>query len=317
MRLPAGQPNPTIAAVMTAGLMLLALAVSAALAGPAPLKMTEIAPGIHVHQGVHQESDKSNGGDIANLAFIIGTAAVAVVDSGSSPEIARRLQAAIRARTSLPIRYVVNTHMHPDHVLGNAVFRAAGAEIVGHANLPDALARRWESYRNRAADWASGLPEAPDQHLPTIMVRDTLHLELGDRTLLLTAHPTAHTNNDLTVLDEATGTLFTGDLLFVERHPSLDGSILGWQQVLDALADQPATRAVPGHGPVSPWPAAVETLQTYLHAVTEDIRGLLQERAGLTRAVELAAADEKTKWELWQTSHPQLVTAAFAELEWE
>ena len=102
--------------------------------------------------------------------------------------------------------------------------------------------------------------------MPTLEVRDRLELDLGGRMVRLTAHPLAHTDNDLTLLDTASGTLFCGDLLLVGRVPALDGSVLGWLQVLDALkassATRGATQAVPGHGPERvDWPAGAADLE--------------------------------------------------------
>jgi quinoprotein relay system zinc metallohydrolase 2 len=300
-----------------AGGLLAALITAAAAA--APLPVVEVAPGIFVHQGVHEDFTPANRGGIANLAFVVGTTGVAVVDSGGSPAQARDLLAAIRARTDLPLAYVINTHDHPDHVLGNAVLAAEGAVVVGHARLPAAMATRGPFYlanMRRLLGAAAGDAELVP---PTVTVAQDapLRLDLGARTLELRAWPVAHTGSDLTVLDRATGTLFAGDLLFMERLPVVDGSLTGWLEVLDELAALPASRVVPGHGPpVAPWPDALLPQRAYLEGLRDAVRASLHAGRSLPETVA-EVPPPAASWLLRAGNHERNVTAAYTELEWE
>jgi len=303
--------------------LLFALASSFAFTSPGealePLPVKEVSPGVFVHQGRYELFTPRNSGDTSNAGFIIGRDGVAVVDTGGSPRVGAALLAAIRERTSLPVLYVINTHMHPDHIFGNAPFEAENPQFVGHAKLPRALAVRAERYlginRELLGEAFDGTRILP----PTKLVKDRLELDLGDRKLLVEAHPTAHTDNDVTVFDEETGTLFLGDLLFSRHIPALDGSIKGWLTLIDALATRTdVKRAIPGHGPEQmPWPSAIAAEKRYLAKITDEVRAMIKEGRTLAEAARTAGLSEKDAWLLFKEYHARNVSAAFAELEWE
>jgi glyoxylase-like metal-dependent hydrolase (beta-lactamase superfamily II) len=126
-----------------------------------------------------------------------------------------------------------------------------------------------------------------------------------------------HTDNDLTVLDESTATLFAGDLVMLQHIPVLDGSLNGWLTALDRLAQIKSARVVPGHGPaVAPWPQALDDERRYLTQLRTDIRGLVA-RGEPIEAAPIAAQTEQQRWQLFGEYNSRNATAAFAEIGWE
>jgi quinoprotein relay system zinc metallohydrolase 2 len=307
--------------VLVCAMALLGAGATAPPPAPAdtPLAVEMVADGDYAHFGQIAPVTPDNAGDIANLGIIIGEDAVALVDTGGSVAVGQRLLMAVRSLTARPVRYVINTHEHPDHVFGNAAM-PGGATFVGHHNLPAELASRGayylRSYRDQLGqDAISAVRIIP----PTLLVDDETTLDLGGRRLRLTAwSPAAHTDCDLTVLDEVTGVLFAGDLVFLQHVPVVDGSLTGWLAVIPRLAQLPARIVVPGHGrTTAPWPQALEDERRYLTVVAQDTRRLIAAGTPLARAVAEIGGSERDRWQLFDDYNARNATAAFSELEWQ
>lgn len=285
------------------------------------LTVQEIAPGIHVHQGAMDQLSPQNRGRIANSAFVIGDT-VAVIDSGGSRAEGEALYAAIRQITDRPVSHLILTHMHPDHILGAEVFAEAGATIVAHARLAPAVALRADAWmisvpRQIGAQNFAGTRIAPVDH--PVAAPETL--SLGGRALRLVPAPPAHTDSDLTVLDQDSGTLFTGDLVFLGLTPSLDGSLAGWLDWLDRPPDPLPSRIVPGHGPVTAhWADATAPERHYLTALRDATRQAIARGLALSSAVPAivgAMLPVSEGWADFQAITARNAATAFAELEWE
>ena len=296
----------------------LVLAAGATAGAAEPLRLEEVAEGVHVYAGPHEEASLPNLGAIGNAGVVIGRDSVAVIDTGGSPEFGRRLRAGIAALTDLPVAWVITTHAHPDHFFGHAAFDEDGISFAGHRKLARALAVRGPFYFDAFERLVGAAFEGARIVAPSMEVSDEARIDLGDRVLVLNAWRTAHTDNDLTVLDLRTSTLFAGDLLFVDRLPVVDGSLKGWLDVMSDLRRVPAARVVPGHGPASvAWPEALDAQERYLRALLDGVRREIAAGGSIESAIGRVAAEERDRWVTFDANHPRNVTASFTELEWE
>jgi quinoprotein relay system zinc metallohydrolase 2 len=292
------------------GWLLSSNAAGAAASTTPAFNLTQPAPGVFVHLGQQVSPEAAGRDDIANIGFIAGKTCIAVIDTGGSVSVGQALRAVIRQHSTVPICYVINTHVHFDHVLGNAAFEDDHASFIGSAALATAM-KRSESFflQQFGADRIIG----PDR-----LVEKELTLDLGGRRLRLAAWPTAHTDCDLTVVDETTGTLWAGDLLFRERLPALDGNVKGWLAAIADLTRWHVKLTIPGHGTLArDLPAALAPEQHYLQALVDSVRIELKKGISLGQALGETANGERGTWLLWDEVHPRNVARVYQELEWE
>src|ERR1700739_2117166 len=120
------------------------------------------------------------------------------------------------------------------------------------------------------------------------------------------------------MIDRRTGTLLTGDLLFVNRVPSLDGDLKGWLAQLAAMQALDARNAVPGHGPVRvDWPGAAADITRYLTVLLTETRPAIARNVPISAAARTVAHSERSRWKLFDDYNPRNVIVAYQQLEWE
>ncbi|MBT9458255.1 MAG: MBL fold metallo-hydrolase [Burkholderiaceae bacterium] len=273
-----------------------------------PFTLKQVAP------KVYAVIDNANGDSGANAGVVIGEEAVAIIDSLYRPKATQALLAEVRRLTPLPIRYLVNTHYHIDHVAGNAVFAQAGAVIVGHKNVA-----RWINTENLKFFGPTPSAEVQAQVAalapPQIGFDTEMKLNLGQRALLIKALP-GHTGGDAVVSVEDAGVVFAGDLFWRRAIPNLiDANTADWLRTLDTLR-QGATVFVPGHGDVGS-AGDVQDFQRYLADVQAAVRQQLD--AGKDgEALQAAALAQLTPsyggWAYFKSLGPRNVRDMQAEL---
>lgn len=225
------------------------------------LQPRKIAEDTWVVEGRLEDFSFSNGGNIVNTAFIATPAGVVVIDSGPSRRYGEQLLAAIRRVSDRPVVKVLLTHHHPDHFLGNQAFPPASL-----AALPGTLAALkaeggafTENMYRLTGDWML----ETEMVVPTQALAPGI-LEIGGHRLELLALD-GHTQTDLAILDQRTGVLFGGDLVFFQRAPTTPHARIDrWLASLDRLAALPFKTLVPGHGPVTQDAAPIAQTRAYL-----------------------------------------------------
>lgn len=215
-------------------------------------KLTQIAENAYAYVDVKNSGPKNSFG--ANAGIIVGKDGIVVVDTLISAKEAKRFIRDIRAISRKPIRYVVNTHYHLDHVFGNSEFAKLGAVIIAQENAKKAMENSASETLKNAG--AYGLtPEdmkGTTVVYPALTYGDRMTIDIGDQKIELIHARHSHTDGDTLVYLPGKKVLFAGDILFTNYHPFLaEGNIEEWAKELDEIKSMDVEKIVPGHGPLS------------------------------------------------------------------
>ena len=254
---------------LTVWLLTLASAVTLAHAGEPVFEATEVADRVFFVQGEAALGSSANRNFISNSGFVLTEDGVVVVDALGSPALATEMIAEIRRLTQQPIRYVIVTHYHADHIYGLQALKAGGATIVAHAAgreylMSDAAQRRLEASRQELAPWINENTRlvAADRWLEA----DETVLRVGSFDFQIRRVGPSHTPEDLVVYVPQRGVLFAGDLVFRGRIPFVgQADSRQWIASLGRLIEFRPRIMIPGHGPASNEPLQdLETTRDYL-----------------------------------------------------
>lgn len=280
--------------------------------------ITEVAQGNFLHKGIHVSLDDINHDDIANIGFIVGDKCIAVIDTGGSIDIGNKLLKKIKSISDKPICYVINTHVHFDHMLGNKAFALENPEFVGHQQLATEVERNREFFLEQFKNDLGPNPVSSSIVGPSILIDKSRQLDLGDRVLTLIPFPVSHSHSDLIIIDNKTYTLWAGDLIFRDRIPSLTGSLIGWVKVMEDLPRLEVKLVIPGHGNVAEsMSIAIKQQREYLQRLLDETRQAIEDGQFVNEAAENIDKDNLSNWLLHDFQHPTNVSRAFTELEWE
>jgi cyclase len=267
---------------------------------------------------VYAAIDDEKGEAGANSGFVIGDDGVLVIDTFENENAAKQLLAEIRKLTKLPVKFVVNTHYHLDHVAGNAIFERAGAVVLAQRNV-----YAWIHTENLKFFGSNIKPEqkkmVEELGAPKILYDSDLQVMLGSRQILVRVFP-GHTGGDSVVIVPDAKVVFCGDLFWRKTLPNLvDASTDAWMQTLkdlQALAPSTAVVYVPGHG--DPGDSRdVEAFRGYL----ADLRGWVENQVkegktgdALISAVLPAVKEKYAQWNFFDYFAKPNIQDAGAEL---
>lgn len=281
--------------------------------------LEEVADKIYVHFGFQEDANKINKGDISNIGFIVGDKSVLVIDTGGTPSIGEALYKKINDISGLPISYVVITHSHPDHYFGTNVFINESIDIIGHSKLQRSLDANFEFYKNLQ------LVNTRDQSVKEfknfkitkiVNVDKKLTIDLGNRIVEIKAWPSGHTDNDLSIFDKKTRTLWTENI-FIRRTPSIRASVKGWKKNLEETSKMDINLIIPGHGPVKKKNEALKPMLSYFNRLIDNTRKFHKNNLSLSKAIEKFPSENIESWLLYNIYHPSNITKVYTELEWE
>ncbi|HFB53179.1 MAG TPA: MBL fold metallo-hydrolase, partial [Sulfurimonas autotrophica] len=259
--------------------------------------------------------DKRNNGNMSNSCFVNMGTSYLVIDSGPTFQYAAQAYEKMKKIKNLPVSYVINSHVHDDHWLGNGFYKAQGAQIIGLATFQELPKEEMTRMQRRISAEAY---KGTTQVYPTLFVaKEKIFTINGKQVDIKSVNHKAHTANDLFVYIPSENIVFAGDLVFNERLPSLrDGNIDGWIAALEKLKKMDVKYVVGGHGDVVD-KAAILFTYNYLTQLRDAVKKRLDVGEDIGDVVNEVVMPEYKNIPFYDSIHRQNVESVYRTLEWE
>ena len=282
----------------------------------AAIDFVPVAPGVYAFIADAGDITPANRGRVGNAGFIVGRRSVVVVDTGVSYRFGEEMIEAIARVTPLPVLLVVLTDPIQEFHFGAAAFQDRGVPVLAHRQAAALIAQRCETcLKKLRATLGEDEMSRSRVVVPDRLIDAFTTVDVGGREVELIAFERGSAPGNIAVFDRASGVLFAGGLVSIDRVPRLrDGDMAGWFAALDALGRLPAAKVVPGHGPVVTL-AEVSRTRSYLKATEARVDTLYREGAGLSTALGAADVASFRSWSLYDTLHVENVQWLYLQFE--
>lgn len=265
--------------------------------------------------GAPEAMDTHNNGNMVNSCYVDMGSSYLVIDSGPTYIYAKDAYTAMKKIADKPISYVVNTHSHDDHWLGNSYFSELGVKIIGSKEFKNEVPLEMTRMQRRI------LKEAyvgTKQIFPKLYVNHEKTLVLdGKKVLLKDVNKKAHSKSDLFVYIPAYNTIFAGDLVFNQRIPSIrDGNPNNWIEALDEIRAINAQYVIGGHGDLID-KHSIDATYRYLSELVKQVSECLDYGDDITDCLNKVVMSDFKNFKMYDSLHRQNVEVAYRILEWE
>ena len=282
---------------------------------PAP---QQLAPGVYAVVNLNTEPTTENYGGVGNQGILIGEKGVVLVDTGTSVRYAAELIATVRRLTFKPIVLVINTHQHPAFIFGNGALASQGVPILAHRATAELIAQRCQKCLKNLND-ILGVDEMQGTEVvpPTRIIDGATSLQVAGRRLDIIYYGHSSSPGSIGVMDRASGVLFAGGLVSIDRVPDTRDARIGtWRRALQALKARHVRIMVPGEGPVAPL-ARIDDLGSYLAALQSAVEKTYQQGVSLGEAGAHSELPQFKNWPAYHPAHNKNVEQLYLQLEQE
>jgi len=279
-----------------------------------PLIPKAVGAKTHCFFGAPEVMDERNNGNMVNSCFVNMGTSYLVIDSGPTYLYALTAYKKMKEIENLPISFVINTHTHDDHWLGNSYYDSIDVKIIGSNAFKNMFKEEKTRMQKRITAEAF---KKTTQIFPSIYVKEKMTLTINNRKVLIKSiNKKAHTQSDLLIYIPKYATVFAGDLVFNDRLPSIrDGNIFNWLEALDEIREMKVEYVVGGHG-VQVDSNSIDMTYNYLHELKTRVSSSLEEGIEIGDVVESVVMNKYKNVNFYKDIHRQNVAIVYQMLEW-